>query len=91
MLRQQLLGTISGDAVVPKTALEAFNRFQNEERAIEYVTLGPAQAGDIAAPTPEVLAKYFEERKVVFRSPGVPQDHGGGADARGSRVPDRSA
>ena len=31
-LRQQLLGTVSGEAPVPKTALEAFNRFQNEER-----------------------------------------------------------
>jgi peptidyl-prolyl cis-trans isomerase D len=68
-LRQQLLGTVSGEAPVPKTALEAFNRFQNEERTIEYVTLGPAQAGDIAEPTPEVLAKYFQERKVVFRAP----------------------
>ena len=31
-LRQQLLGTVSGEPPVPKTALEAFNRFQNEER-----------------------------------------------------------
>jgi len=68
-LRQQLLGTVSGEPPVPKTSLEAFNRFQNEERTIDYVTLGPAQAGDIAEPTPEVLAKYFEERKVVFRAP----------------------
>lgn len=68
-LRQQLLGTVTGEVLVPKTALDAFNRFQNEERAIEYVTLAPAQVGDIAEPTPEVLAKYFEERKVLFRSP----------------------
>lgn len=68
-LRQQLLGTVSGDAVVPKTALEAFNRFQNEERALDYVVLGPAQAGDIGEPTPEALARYYEERKVVFRAP----------------------
>jgi peptidyl-prolyl cis-trans isomerase D len=68
-LRQQLVGTVSGDAFVPKTALEAFNRFQNEERTIEYVVLGKAQAGDVAEPAPEALAKYFEERKVAFRSP----------------------
>jgi peptidyl-prolyl cis-trans isomerase D len=68
-LRQQLLGTVSGEPPVPKTALEAFNRFQNEERTIEYVALGPAQAGNIPAPSPEALAKYFEERKVVFRAP----------------------
>ena len=68
-LRAQLLGTISGDAPVSKTALDAFNRFQNEERTIEYVTLGSTQAGETGEPTPEVLAKYFEERKVVFRAP----------------------
>jgi peptidyl-prolyl cis-trans isomerase D len=68
MLRQQLVGTV-GEATVPNTALEAFNRFQNEERSIDYVVLGPAQAGDIAAPTPEVLAKYFDEHKAAFRAP----------------------
>jgi len=31
--------------------------------------LGPAQAGDIPAPTPELLSKFFEERKVLFRAP----------------------
>ena len=49
--------------------LAAVNRFQNEKRNIEYVTLRPAQAGDIAQPTPETLAKYFDERKVTFRAP----------------------
>ena len=90
-LRQQLLGTVSGEAPVPKTALDAFNRFQNEERTIEYVALGPAQAGDIADPTPEVLAKYFEERKVVFRAPEYRKITIGGAHAGRSRVPDRGA
>ena len=32
-----------------------------------------AQAGDIPAPTPEVLAKYFEERKVAVPRAGIPQ------------------
>ena len=68
-LRQQLIGTITGSAATPQTVLDAFNRFQNEERTIEYVTLGGAQAGDIPQPTPEVLNRYFEERKVAFRSP----------------------
>ncbi len=69
IVRQQLIGTISGETFVPKTSLEAFNRFQNEERTIEYVLLGKAQAGDIPDPAPEALAKYFEERKVIFRAP----------------------
>ena len=69
VLRQQLLGTVSGDPPVPQTALEAFNRFQNEERSIDYVVLGAVQAGEVADPTPEVLAKYFEARKAAFRAP----------------------
>jgi peptidyl-prolyl cis-trans isomerase D len=68
-LRQQLIGTVSADVSAPKAALEALNRFQHEERSIEYVLLGPSQAGDIPAPTPEVLARYFEENKLVFRAP----------------------
>jgi peptidyl-prolyl cis-trans isomerase D len=33
------------------------------------VILGVAQAGEIPTPTPEVLGKYFEERKALFRAP----------------------
>jgi peptidyl-prolyl cis-trans isomerase D len=68
-LRQQLVGTIAGETRVPKAALEAFHRFQNEQRTIEYITLGPEQAGDIPAPSPEVLAKYFADHKLAFRAP----------------------
>jgi peptidyl-prolyl cis-trans isomerase D len=68
-LRQQLLGTVAGETPAPKAALEAFHRFQNEQRTIEYVMLGREQAGDIPEPSPEVLAKYFEERKAAFRAP----------------------
>jgi peptidyl-prolyl cis-trans isomerase D len=69
LVRQQLMNTISDQTFVPKTSLDVFNRFQNEERTVEYVLLGKAQAGDIPDPSPEALAKYFEERKVVFRAP----------------------
>jgi peptidyl-prolyl cis-trans isomerase D len=68
-LRQQLIGSLSGDLPVPKAWLDAVNQFQNEERSIEYVALGPAQAGDIPLPTPEELNKYFEVRKILFRAP----------------------
>jgi peptidyl-prolyl cis-trans isomerase D len=68
-LRRQIALSISGDLHVPAAEIAAINQYQNEKRAIEYLTLGPAQAGDIPQPTPEQLSKYFEERKVVFRAP----------------------
>jgi len=68
-LRRQVSMAIGGDVPAPKTTAEALDRFENEQRAVEYVVLGPAQAGEIAPPTPEQLAKYFDERKVLFRAP----------------------
>jgi len=69
ILRRQIAQSIGGNVRVPETALDALNQYRNEKRSIEYMALGPAQAGDIPAPTPEVLAKYFDERKVLFRAP----------------------
>src|ERR1035437_8608456 len=68
-LRRQIAQSISGGLNVPVTAQAAIYQFQNEKRSIEYLPLGAAQAGDIPVPTPEVLAKYFDERKVLFRAP----------------------
>ena len=53
----------------PKTAAQALERFENEQRTVDYVLLGPAQAGEIAPPTPEELAKYFSQRTTRFRAP----------------------
>jgi peptidyl-prolyl cis-trans isomerase D len=69
LLRRQIAQTVSGELKIPATTLATINQFQNEKRSIEYVALTAAQAGDIAAATPEVLAKYFEDRKVLFRAP----------------------
>jgi peptidyl-prolyl cis-trans isomerase D len=69
MMRRQLAGTILGGAIAPKAAVEAANRYQNEQRAIEYVLVDRSKAGDVALPTPEELTKYFDERKILFRAP----------------------
>ena len=69
MLRRQIVDSLTGDLPVPKAWLEAINQFQNEQRNIEYATLGTTQAGDIPQPTAEELNKYFAARKIVFRAP----------------------
>jgi peptidyl-prolyl cis-trans isomerase D len=69
MLRQQLLGTITGAPIAPTAMVEAADRFQNEQRTIEYVLFDRAQAGEVPAPAADVLAQYFEPRKAQFRAP----------------------
>ena len=69
MLRRQIVESLNGDMPVPKGWLETVSEIQNQQRSIEYVTLGAAQAGEIPAPTPEQLSKYFEEHKIFFRAP----------------------
>jgi peptidyl-prolyl cis-trans isomerase D len=69
MLRRQIVDSINSDMPVPKGWLETVSEFQNQQRSIEYVTLGAAQAGEIPAPTPEQLSKFFDERKILFRAP----------------------
>jgi peptidyl-prolyl cis-trans isomerase D len=68
-LRRQLAAALSSGIAAPATASQAFSRYEGEERSIDYAVLTAATAGDIAAPSPDVLEKYFEERKVTFRAP----------------------
>src|SRR5580700_8412986 len=68
-LRKQIIDTVNGGVSAPKTEIEALNRYYNEQRTIDYVLLDRAAAGDVPAPAPDVLARYFDERKVLFRAP----------------------
>jgi peptidyl-prolyl cis-trans isomerase D len=68
-LRKQIIDTINAGVSAPKTEIEALNRYYNEQRTIDYVLLDRAAAGDVPAPAPDVLARYFDERKVLFRAP----------------------
>jgi peptidyl-prolyl cis-trans isomerase D len=68
-VRSQLSGTVMGGPLVPRAAVEAMDRYQNEQRSAEYVLLDHAKAGDVPAPTPEALARYFDQRKILFRAP----------------------
>ena len=69
LLRRQIIDSVSGDLTVPQVWLDALNQYQNQQRSIDYVALGPAQAGDIPAPTDAELSKYFDARRIMFRAP----------------------
>ena len=68
-LRRQLASAIDGDLKAPQSAADLANCYENEERSIEFVALNVQNAGDIPAPTPEQLAGFFEQRKLLFRAP----------------------
>ena len=67
--RREITDAVSGGISAPKTYLDAVNQYQNQQRSIQYIALGPEQAGDIPKPTPEELNKYFSDRKILFRAP----------------------
>jgi peptidyl-prolyl cis-trans isomerase D len=69
LIRRQLSGTITSGTAAPKALIEAVNRYQNEQRSIEYVLLDRALAGEIPSPSEDELAKYFADRKNLFRAP----------------------
>ena len=68
-LRRQLAETVTAEVAPPKSLADLVNRYEGEERSIEYVVLDRAKAGEIPAPSPEELANYFETRKILFRAP----------------------
>jgi peptidyl-prolyl cis-trans isomerase D len=68
-LRRQIIDSVAGDMTPPKAWLDAINQYQNEQRSVEFVALGPAQAGTIPQPTADQLEKYFDQRKTLFRAP----------------------
>jgi peptidyl-prolyl cis-trans isomerase D len=68
-LRHQLASAIGGEFTVPKTAAQMLDRYQNEERSIDYVVLDGSKLGEVPTPTPEQLTAYFDEHKAVFRAP----------------------
>ncbi len=69
LLRRQIAGSIAAGLEPSKVQLETLARFQSEQRSIEYVKFGAAQAGTIDPPSPEALAAYFEDHKALFRAP----------------------
>jgi peptidyl-prolyl cis-trans isomerase D len=68
-MRREVADTVSAELTPPKTMADAQNRYDNEQRAIDYVVLDSTKAGDIPAPTPELIAKYYDEHKGDFRAP----------------------
>src|SRR6202012_5905380 len=69
LLRRQIAGSVTAGFTPSNTLMDALSRFQNEQRSVDFVRLGVAQAGTIDPPSPEALAAYFAQHKAQFRAP----------------------
>jgi peptidyl-prolyl cis-trans isomerase D len=69
ILRRELANTVGGDVDPPKVLEQAYNRYVNEQRAVDFVILTRDKAGDIPPPAADVLTKYFDDNKFLFRAP----------------------
>ncbi len=67
--RQQLAEAIIGGMKVPEAMLQAFDKYEMEERTVEYLVLPESSLANIPAPTNEELNAYFEESKANYRAP----------------------
>ena len=68
-LRQQIGASLVDGLTAPKALVEALARVDTQSRAIDAVTLPPAAAGEIAAPTQDQLQRFFNDRKACYRAP----------------------
>src|ERR1700744_682884 len=68
-LRRQIAGSVTAGVMPSNTLLDTISRFQNEQRSVDFIRLGPAQAGTIDPPSPEGLASYFDAHKGQSRAP----------------------
>lgn len=69
LIRRQLLGAFTQGAVVPQVLIDSANRYQNEQRVLDYFTIGKDAVGEIPAPDDKTLTAYYEERKAQFTAP----------------------
>ena len=69
IVRRQIQGLFLTSGIVPKTMLDAYNRYLNEQRTIAYFTLPASAAGTVEAPSEEALKSFYEDHKMQFMAP----------------------
>jgi len=68
-LRKELIDSVvAGIETPPRIMEEAFHRFRNEARSVDYFILPAASAGDIPTPSEEELKKYYADHDQLFRA-----------------------
>ena len=67
--RQQIVEAVTDGMSVPDTLLKALALYEGESRDLDYITIQPEKAADIAAPSDDALKAYFEANKAQYAAP----------------------
>ncbi len=65
----QITETVGRTAQVPRTLLNAVNKYRNETRQLNYVTVPFDKLGSVGEPTDEQVREYYNAHKSEFRAP----------------------
>lgn len=68
-IRQQIVEAVSDGMKTPDTFLRAYALYQGEDRTVDYLSLPKSLVEPIAAPSQDVLSKWFEENKKTYAAP----------------------
>ncbi|MGU3576321.1 peptidyl-prolyl cis-trans isomerase [Brucellaceae bacterium C25G] len=67
--RQQIVEAVTDGISVPDTLLKALALYEGESRTVDYITIQPEKADDIAAPSEDVLKAYYDANKDQYAAP----------------------
>ncbi len=68
-LRKQVAAAVNGGLALPAAYADAVHTYSSEERSIQYLVLGAAQAGDVGTPADADLNTFYEANKAQWRAP----------------------
>ncbi len=69
LVMQQITGTVTAGAQVPKVMLDAANKFRNETRRLTYITVPLSQLGEVSESSVENARNYYNTHNSEFRAP----------------------
>jgi peptidyl-prolyl cis-trans isomerase D len=68
-MRKQVAAAVNGGLALPAAYADAVHNYSSEERSIQYLMLGAAQAGDVGTPGDTELNTFYDANKAQWRAP----------------------
>ena len=69
-LRREIIDSVISGLQLPKSLLEAIQRYQTETRTVDYILFPYAAAGTLPVPSQKELQEFFRENQALY---GIPE------------------